>query len=194
MSDLGIGLKARCQPPQRLQPAQALARHLAVHHLRQLVRQEQTAAQKICASPASRIFQQPERLGSFARKTGGAARPMTVRANKPSPGTPASAPKRRRQRGTSTKLGYPPRSSSPPSPEIATLRPASLAALETNQVFTPSIDGWSIASRIAGRSLRRTPARLTLPHDVARAVALGTPAPPAAPRLPACRGIPRKRA
>src|SRR5437588_8943647 len=78
----------------------------------------------------------------------GARAPITRRATEPSPGMAANAPNRRRQRGKSEKLGYPPNNSSPPSPDIATLRPASLAALDTNQVFTPSIEGWSIASTI----------------------------------------------
>ena len=90
--------------------------------------------------------------------------PISGRATRPSPGTAAKGPKRRRQRGRSTKLGYPAKSSSPPSPDSATLRPASFAAFATNQVLTPSIEGWSIAAMMAGRSSRnsRSPTRRTM--------------------------------
>src|SRR5215471_9190683 len=82
----------------------------------------------------------------------GATAAMTRRVKVPSPGITAKGPNRYRQFGKSEKLGYPASNSSPPSPEIATLRPASLAAFDTNQVFTPSIEGWSMASKIVGRS------------------------------------------
>src|SRR5689334_5396292 len=47
----------------------------------------------------------------------------------------------RTQRGISVKDGYPPKISSPPSPEMTALSPSSRAALLTNQVLTPSIVG-----------------------------------------------------
>ena len=39
---------------------------------------------------------------------------------------------------------------------MATFRPSSCAAFDTNHVLMPSIDGWSMASRMRGRSSRNS--------------------------------------
>ncbi len=71
----------------------------------QLMRQEEAAAQQIGAGPAAGIFEEPQRLRPLCARNPGASAPISGRASRPSPGTVAKGPKRRRQRGSRLKLG-----------------------------------------------------------------------------------------
>src|SRR5580658_3357373 len=59
-------------------------------------------------------------------------------------------------RETQPKNGYPPKSSSEPVPDKATLSPLFLAACATQNVFSPSKVGWSIPAKAAGNTSKKS--------------------------------------
>ena len=81
-----------------------------------------------------------------------ACRPANTPATDRAPGTRLSRLQRETSRGSSRKFSYPRKSSSPPTPDTTTLSPCSATALLAYQVLMPSMLGWSIDSRMRGRS------------------------------------------